>query len=195
MLALFTLTLSSFEANKLVAGPIASGFIAENTTWRWIFYATSILGFLIQILGLFLLRETYPPKILANKTTRLIHETGNQNLYHEYEDPDKTIGKILRISLVRPFKLLGTQVIIQVLAVYMAYLYGLMYLVLSTFPTLWEKDYHMSIGIGGLNYLSLGIGFFLGVQICAPLSDKVSPTHFSLRTKYHSTNPSRYTSA
>ena len=59
----------------------------------------------------------------------------------------------------------------------MAYLYGLMYLVLSTFPILWEKDYHMSIGIGGLNYLSLGLGFFLGVQICAPLSDKVSPTH------------------
>lgn len=167
----------------------------ENTTWRWIFYASSILGLLIQIPGFFL-RETYPPKILANKTARLIHETGNQSLRSEYDDSDKTIGNILRISLVRPFILLGTQVIVQVLAVYMAYLYGLIYLVLSTFPILWEKDYHMSIGIGGLNYLSLGLGFFLGVQICAPLSDKVSPSFQpSHRISLNSTNPSRYTSA
>ncbi|RPA99636.1 putative MFS multidrug transporter [Choiromyces venosus 120613-1] len=155
------------------AGPIAGGFIVGNTTWRWIFHATSIVDFLVQILGLFFLRETYPPKILANKTARLIQETGNQNLRSEYDDSDKTIGKILRISLVRPFKLLGTQVIVQVLALYMAYLYGLMYLVLSTFPTLWGKEYHMSIGIGGLNYLSMGLGFFLGAQICAPLNDKI----------------------
>lgn len=30
-----------------------------------------------------------------------------------------------------------------------------------------------SIGIGGLNYISLGIGFFLGTQICAPLNDRI----------------------
>jgi MFS family permease len=62
---------------------------------------------------------------------------------------------------------------VQVLAVYMAYLYGLMYLVLSTFPGLWENEYHESVGIGGLNYISLGVGFFLGTQICAPCQDKI----------------------
>ncbi|CUS11003.1 unnamed protein product [Tuber aestivum] len=154
-------------------GPIAGGFIVENTSWRWIFHATSILSCVPLILGLFFIRETYPPKILANKTARLIHETGNQNLRSEYDDSDKTIGKTLRISLVRPFKLLGTQIIVQVLSLYMAYLIGLMYLVLSTFPILWEKRYHMSIGNSGLNYLSMGLGFFLGAQICAPLSDKI----------------------
>jgi hypothetical protein len=55
----------------------------------------------------------------------------------------------------------------------MAYLYGLMYLVLSTFPGLWENEYHESVGIGGLNYISLGVGFFLGTQICAPCQDKI----------------------
>ena len=43
--------------------------------------------------------------------------------------PDRTFGKVLRTALIRPFRLLGTQPIVQALALYMAYLYGLMYLV------------------------------------------------------------------
>ena len=55
----------------------------------------------------------------------------------------------------------------------MAYVYGLIYLVLSTFPRVWEDQYHETIGIEGLNYISVGLGFFLGAQICAPLSDRI----------------------
>ena len=76
-------------------------------------------------------------------------------------------------SLVRPFILLGTQPIVQALAIYMAYLYGITYLVLSTFPGLWVNQYGESVGIGGLNYISLGVGFFLGTQLCAPVNDRI----------------------
>ncbi|RFU29474.1 hypothetical protein B7463_g6870, partial [Scytalidium lignicola] len=154
-------------------GPIAGGFISMNTSWRWIFYATTIADGLIQVVGLFYLQETYAPVLLHRKKVRMIKETGNTALHTEYDRPDRTLGKTIRISLIRPFKLLGTQIIVQVLAVYMAYLYGLMYLVLSTFPTLWEVEYGESVGIGGLNYISLGIGFFMGAQICAPLQDRI----------------------
>ena len=44
---------------------------------------------------------------------------------------------------------------------------------LSTFPTVWEDVYHESIGIGGLNYISLGLGFFIGAQTTARLMDKI----------------------
>ena len=79
----------------------------------------------------------------------------------------------MRRNLVRPFILLGTQPIVQALAIYGAYLYGIMYLVLSTFPVLWESVYKESVGIGGLNYISLGIGLFLGAQVCAPINDRI----------------------
>ncbi|KAM0145015.1 hypothetical protein ACHAQE_003740 [Botrytis cinerea] len=154
-------------------GPIAGGFIAENTTWRWVFYATTIADAVIQIIGLFYLQETFPPVLLGRKKNKLIKETGNQDLHTEWDVPGRTIFKALSVSLTRPFKLLGTQVIIQVLAVYMAYLYGIMYLVLSTFPGLWEGVYNESVGMGGLNYISLGVGFFLGTQICAPAQDRI----------------------
>lgn len=153
-------------------GPIAGGFIAENTTWRWCFWATSIATVLIQGLGLMFLRETYTPKILLVKARKLRKETGNMQLHTEYENGQKFVPK-MQVSLKRPFILLGTQPIVQVLALYMAYMYGLMYLVLSTFPTLWTETYHEAVGVGSLNYISLGVGFTAGVQICAPINDRI----------------------
>ncbi|VUC29996.1 unnamed protein product [Clonostachys rosea] len=154
-------------------GPIAGGFMVENLSWRWVFHATSIADAIIQIGGLFLLRETYPPVLLERKKQALIKETGNAELHTEFDHPRRTMWQTLRISLTRPFILLGTQPIVQVLALFAAYLFGLMYLLLATFPALWEKRYGESIGVAGLNYISLGLGFFLGTQICAPLQDRI----------------------
>ena len=154
-------------------GPIAGGFIALKTTWRWCFWSTTILTCFVQMAGLIYLRETYPPRLLAIKAAKLRKETGNESYHTEWETPDRTLAKVLRTSLIRPFLLLGTQPIVQVLACYQAYIYGLMYLVLSTFPIVFEQTYGENTGIAGLNYLSLGIGFFLGTQICAPINDRI----------------------
>jgi multidrug resistance protein len=156
-------------------GPIAGGFIAENTSWRWVFYSVSIADGLIQFMGLFFLRETYGPRILRDRAKRIRKETGDATWQTEAEMQKKTLAQVLRTSLIRPFRLLLTQSIVQVVACYMAYIYGIMYLVLSTFPSLWTgKDYYNeSIGIGGLNYISLGLGFWCGSQLCAPLNDRI----------------------
>ncbi|KAJ5819584.1 hypothetical protein N7474_005175 [Penicillium riverlandense] len=156
-------------------GPVAGGFIAENTTWRWVFYSTSIVDAVIQVAGIFFLRETYGPRILRDRAKKMRKETSDANYQTEAERQNKTLPQVLRISLVRPFRLLLTQPIVQVLALYMAYVYGIMYLVLSTYPVLWTSPayYNESTGIGGLNYISLGLGFWLGSQICAPLNDRI----------------------
>ncbi|KAK7748967.1 hypothetical protein SLS53_000992 [Cytospora paraplurivora] len=165
-------------------GPIAGAFISENTSWRWIFYATTIADAVIQFAGLFLLQETYTPVLLRWRKEKLIKETGNTALHTDFDDPDKTITRTLATAWVRPFRLLFTQPIVQILALYMMYLYGLMYLVLSSFPTLWTSSYGMSTGIGGLNYISLGLGFFLGSQLCAPLQDRI---YARLKRRYNVT--------
>ena len=154
-------------------GPIAGGFIAQNTTWRWCFWSTSIFTAMVQFVGFFLLRETYAPKLLADKRNKLRKETGNMNLHTEYDSPDKTLWNTLKVALQRPFRMLGTQPIVIVLALYMAYLYGLMYLMLSTFPRLWTDRYHQPTGTGSLNFIAMGLGFFVGTQTTAPLNDAI----------------------
>lgn len=128
---------------------------------------------MVQCFGIFFLQETYAPKLLAWKRDKLIKETGNMKLHTEYDDPNKTLWSTLRIAMQRPFRLLGTQPIVIALACFMAYLYGIMYLMLSTFPGLWRSQYNESTSIGSLNFISLGLGFFIGTQICAPLNDAI----------------------
>lgn len=84
-----------------------------------------------------------------------------------------SLVKKLETSLIRPFKLLFTQPIIIALAVYMAYLYGLVYLVISSFSELFTSPeyYGESTQIAGLNYIALAIGYFFGAQITARFND------------------------
>lgn len=125
----------------------------------------------MQCFSFFFLEETYAPKLLQWKRDKLQKETGNRELHTEFDDADRPLLSTLGVAIKRPFKLLFTQPIVQVLACYMAYIYGLMYLMLSTFPLVWSDRYGQSAGMGSLNYISMGVGFFLGVQISAPFND------------------------
>lgn len=156
-------------------GPIAGGFIAENTTWRWIFYSSCLFCVALQVLGLFFLQETYAPKLLESKAHRLRKETGD-NSWHvlSHQDPQQSWAEKIQVSIARPFIMLTTQPIITVIAIYIGYLNGLTYLLLSSFPSLFTSSqyYNMSIGIGGLNYIALGVGYVFGAQLTAHVNDR-----------------------
>jgi len=156
-------------------GPIAGGFISQYMSWRWIFYITSIVAMLVQGLGLFFLQETYAGTILGSKKKKLIKITGNRELHTDFDTPNRKFSSHIGIALKRPFKLLFTQPIVQVLSIYIGFVFGVLYLVLATFPRLWTSPtyYNESIQISGLNYISLGIGFFVGTQIAAKTADRI----------------------
>ncbi|KKY15426.1 putative mfs multidrug transporter [Diplodia seriata] len=168
-------------------GPIVGGLVTEHTTWRWVFWSVSIADVMVQILATIWLRETYAPAILAKKAKQLRKTTGNQNLRTEWQNPDHSFAQILRKNLVRPFIMLGTQPAIQVMALYRAYLYGVMYLVLSTFALVFKDEYNMTLTLSSLNYLSLGLGFIIGLQICHPLNDRI----YIALTRIHAPSPGR----
>lgn len=175
--------LSVYSAGPLLGpaiGPIAGGWIIQAASWRWIFYSTTIASAVIQAAGIFILQESYAPVLLHRHKEKLIKETGNNALYTEFDHPECTLSKTLKIALTRPFRILATQPIVQLLALFMAYLYGMNYLMLASFPTLWFEVYHESTGIQSLNYISLGMGFWLGAQIATPLQDR-----FYARLKRH----------
>lgn len=43
----------------------------------------------------------------------------------------------------------------------------------------WEQQYNQEPGRASLNYVSLGIGFVIGLQVSGPLIDKVLNLHSS----------------
>jgi multidrug resistance protein len=153
-------------------GPIAGGYITLHTTWRWIFWSTSIADTFIQILAFLFLRETYHPAILAKICERMTSQTGNTKLHTRWQQPDRTFGQIFRKAMCRPFLMLTTQPALQAMAVYRAYGYGIMYLMFSTLPQVFRDQYGQDIGTASLHYISLGIGFVVGLQISGPMQDK-----------------------
>ncbi|KAI9707988.1 MAG: hypothetical protein M1820_004407 [Bogoriella megaspora] len=154
-------------------GPIAAGFIVQYSSWRWCFYSVSLCDVLVQFLSCILLLETYPRVILYRKAKRLRKETGSDDLRTEWEVLDQSLVDILRTAFKRPIILITTQPIVQCVAIYMAFLYGLMYLVLSTFARLWTGEYHEPAHIAGLNYVSARLGFLTGAQLGTRLQDRV----------------------
>lgn len=42
----------------MYVGPVAGGFIAEKTTWRWVFWSSSLVCCVVQLVGLFALQES-----------------------------------------------------------------------------------------------------------------------------------------
>lgn len=151
-------------------GPIAGGFLVQYTSWPWCFYVVSIAGGAVQVLGLPFFRETYAPVVLQRRCKRLRKSTKNSDLYTQHDSV--SLPQLLRTSLIRPFKLLGTQPIVQVWSLYCAYLYGILYLLIATFPTVWTEYYGESVSIGSLNYVSLFVGMGIASQLGTRLADR-----------------------
>ncbi|KAL3438192.1 putative MFS transporter [Aspergillus tetrazonus] len=154
-----------------VVGPIAGGFIAEYTTWRWVFWASSAAAVGIQLAGFVWLRECHPATLLRKRRDCLVKETGNEN-FHVEERAEALTHKLLH-AFERPVLLFITQPIVTCMAVYMAYIFGVTYLMLATFPDIWTKVYNETISISSVNYVSIALGSFTGLFLNLKFIDRI----------------------
>lgn len=153
-------------------GPIIGGVITQNIGWRWLFWVVSIFSGLITIIGAFLFAEPYAAKILARKAKGLRKVSGNDH-HAEQERSTQTLWQILQITLTRPMRLLFTQPTLQVMSIFMAYNFGINYIMFSTFAELWTQRYGQSVSRSGLNYIALAIGNTIAAQGGARFTDRV----------------------
>lgn len=156
-------------------GPTAGGYIIQNYSWRWIFMGCSAFTAFFLVLGLIFLHETFAPLLLKRRRSQLLaHRSQRSDKSIFFTTPWAAFVKLVRVDLARPFIMLGTQPIIQTVSLFMAYLFGLNFLTISTFQTLWQETYSQSVSEGSLNYISISLGFVIGCQIAGPLNDMVS---------------------
>ncbi|KAI1855569.1 hypothetical protein JX266_000434 [Neoarthrinium moseri] len=154
-------------------GPIIGGFMAARTTWRWMFWSTSIFQAVMIAVSFTTFRETFAPLILKRRAQRLRRETGNQQYRTVYErlEEEKSVVSILGRALTRPIRLLAFNQITQLTSVISGFYYGILYIVLSSFSALWTDQYHQSVEISGLHYLAIALGEILGSQLGGPVMD------------------------
>ncbi|KAL9052055.1 MAG: hypothetical protein Q9162_005626 [Coniocarpon cinnabarinum] len=154
-----------------VAGPVAGGFLSQAAGWRWVFWLCTIAAGAVTVLFLIFNKETYAPVLLERKAKRLRKETGNPHLRSRM-DSGLTPAAAFRRAIVRPLKMLVFKPIVLFLAVYVAVVYGYLYLLFTTLTEVFQESYHWKTGIAGLSFLGIGIGNFVGVFTFAVGSDR-----------------------
>ncbi|KAI9366747.1 MFS multidrug transporter [Zopfochytrium polystomum] len=155
-------------------GPIVGSILSQDLSWRWTFHVITIIDGFVFVLGFFFLTESYAPALLEVKAARIRAETGNPDLQVAGGGTSSKNMKLLIVeSVKRPFILLFTQPIVQIISLFMAYLYGILYLVIATFTQLWVVRYHQSLSISGVHFLSLGVGLLGGTLASGPVMDRI----------------------
>ncbi|KAJ4322591.1 hypothetical protein N0V84_004727 [Fusarium piperis] len=155
--------------------PVIGGFVAETIGWRWVNWITFIPATIIVMAIAILSRETNHEVLIRRKTKRLGKELNRPELRSCYVDPSAPVltrRRILLNGLTRPIRLLFTSPIVFGVSLYIAFSYGCLYLLFNTIPMVFQGSYHWSIGITGIVYLSLLVGYMVGLSVFSAWSDK-----------------------
>ncbi|KAF8996433.1 MFS polyamine transporter [Cyathus striatus] len=178
-----------------VVGPIAGAWIAQKTTWRWVYWSSSLIDLPIQALGILFLRETFAPLLLSIRAKRIRsrvdpEKDGYTRVMTVYDKQDRSWQSIFKTALSRPLRFFATESIVQLFGLYMAFVYGLFPLFtlilhkkvfLVTIPHIFQETYGERVGVAGLHYIALGIGLTGTSQINSRMYDKI---YAYLKNKY-----------
>ncbi|CAF1472609.1 unnamed protein product [Adineta steineri] len=147
-------------------GPIVGGFTGDAIGWRWVEGVMTIFTGVIVIIGIICYPETYAPVLLRRRAEKLSKATGHVYRSKFEEKNQVNILHLLKTSLSRPWVFLFREPIVFLLSLYMAIVYGILYMLFDAFPIVYEEERGWSAGIGGLAYIGIAIGFIFAVIYC-----------------------------
>ncbi|EQB44397.1 putative transporter [Colletotrichum sp. SAR 10_70] len=139
--------------------PFIGGYIVESHLgWRWTEYLAAIMGFFAFGLDLLFLEETYPPVILVSKASELRRRTRNWGIHAKQEEIEVDFKELVNKNFSRPMRLLFGEPIVTALSVYMAFIYGLLYLFLTAYPFVFRGIHGFNAGQSGLTFFGMITG-------------------------------------
>ncbi|KAI0204186.1 MFS general substrate transporter [Astrocystis sublimbata] len=152
-----------------VLAPILGGILTQYTSWRWNFWLVVIVSAIVYIAVLLVLPETYAPRLLEQRQARQEKSTA----------PKKSAGLRARYaaSLSRPWIMLFTEPILFSLSLYMAFVYGVLFLDFTSYPIIFQEARGWSVAISGLSFLGIGVGMAAAAAL-SPLADRIH-SHYS----------------
>ncbi len=159
-----------------VLGPLVGGFAAQAEGWTWTIWELMWLCGSSLVLFIFFLPETSSSNILYRRTRRLRKLTGIQTLSCQPElMAENMTGKdvssssqipclplillpqVVLIALIRPITL-NLEPIVFLLNLYIALIYGLLYIWFESFPIVFIDIYGFNLGQEGLAFVGILVG-------------------------------------
>ncbi|WPH03095.1 putative mfs multidrug protein [Acrodontium crateriforme] len=152
-------------------GPIIGGFITQSSLgWRWTAWITLIMTAFFGIIAVFIIPETFAPVILQQRAKRIRFETKNWAIHAKHDEKEIDLKEILTKYLTKPFVMMAQEPILLLMTLYMALIYGLIYLCFEAFPISFQEQRGWNGGVGALPFISLMVGVILGLIVTGYLT-------------------------
>ena len=152
-----------------VLGPIIGGFLGMNAGWKWVMGFLGAFSGAVWIIGTLVVPETYAPVLLRRRAERLSKITGK--VYESKVDMDQgkfSLKAAFKLSLSRPWILLFKEPIVFLLSLYMAIIYGTLYMLFAAYPIVYQQYRGWNQGVGGLPFLGIMVGMIFAVIYTIP---------------------------
>jgi MFS family permease len=153
-------------------GPVIGGFLGQYATadgylgWRWVQVFLAVFTGLIWIAQGILIPETYAPLLLSKRADRLSALTGRvYRSKFEIERGRLSARNAFTAALGRPWILLFSEPIVLLLSIYMAIVYGTLYMLFDAFPIIFQDIRGWGEGVGSLPFLAVMIGMMIAVGL------------------------------
>ncbi|KAL4767572.1 major facilitator superfamily domain-containing protein [Aspergillus nidulans var. acristatus] len=147
-----------------ILGPIIGGFVSQGAGWRWVQGLCTIFIGVVGILGVIFVPETYGPVLLQRRAKKLAQADGKVYVsVLEKNQGLKTPGEVFKRALFRPWIFLFLEPIVLIASLYMAIIYGTVYMFMSAMPIVYNEQRGWSEGIGGLSFLGIMVGIIFGL--------------------------------
>ncbi|SMR41517.1 unnamed protein product [Zymoseptoria tritici ST99CH_1E4] len=160
--------------NGPVIGPVVGGFVYQYMGWRWTNWVVVIVSAVAWCL-VAAVPETYAPAILRGRAKMKRKEEECEKWWSRYDDKEKFLP-LLKVNLSRPFVLTVTEPICLFWDLYIALVYGVLYLCFVAYPIVFSQLRHWSPGISGLAFSGIGLGSMLTI-LSEPLLRRMINAH------------------
>jgi MFS transporter, DHA1 family, multidrug resistance protein len=165
-----------------VAGPIMGGFITQSHLgWRWTAWITLIMCAFFGLIALVVVPESFPPVLLQRRAAKLRHETKNWALHSKLDETQISPRDICVKYILRPFQMLIMEPILLLVTLYLALIYGILYLFFEAYPISFQEVRGWNLGVGALPFLGITIGVILGGATIS----YITMTRFARKMKKH----------
>jgi MFS family permease len=135
--------------------------IGLNAPWRWIYYVQLIYNAALIPVFYLILKETRGDVILKNRAKKLRKETGRP-IYAESELNKPSVVRLLKVSFMRPTKMLLTEPVVIFFTLWISFAWGILFLFFSSVVQTFGTTYGFGILATGLIQLAITIGAVIG---------------------------------